>query len=153
MRLEETTFVLLQGKFKIPNSRDTVYNFMSDPAQVIQCVPGIQSYTLAEGKRVSATVKVSFGFIRSVFQATSKVVKEDPVAHSATLELNGSGAGSSFSGSVDLSVEGDDSMSELGWTANVTVNGPLGSLAKPLLEGYIKKTVDQIFSCVETKLS
>jgi len=153
MRLEETNSVLVRGKFTVPSSRDAVYNLMSDPAKVVQCVPGLQSYALEEGKRVSATVKISFGFIRSVFQATSKVVNEDPVAHKATLELNGSGAGSSFSGSVDLSVEGDESTSELEWTANVSVNGPLGGLAKPLLEGYIKKVVDQTFSCVETKLS
>jgi len=145
--------VLLQGSFKLPSGRDKVYGFVSEPANVIQCVPGLQSYTLGEGKKVSATVKVSFGFIRTVFQATSKLAKEDPVAHTATLELSGSGSGSSFSGLVDVTITGDDRSAELGWSANVSISGPLGSLAKPLLEGYVRKMVDQIFTCVKGKLS
>jgi len=145
--------MLMQGTFAIPCGREKVYTFVSEPASVIKCVPGLQDYTVDEDKMVSATVKVSFGFIRSIFQATSKISKEDPVAHSATLELNGSGAGGGFSGSVEVSITGDDTSSELGWSANVSVNGPLGSLGKPLLEGYIKKMVEQMLSCVKTKLS
>lgn len=143
----------LQGKFEIPTGVDKVYGFISDPAQVIQCVPGIQDYKVGENKRITASVKVSFGFIRSVFQATSKVVKEDPVAHTATLELNGSGAGSGFNGLVDIVVTGSDAASEVSWSADVNVSGPLGSLAKPLIQGTVKKMVDDLFGCVKAKLS
>ena len=143
----------LQGKFEIPSGVDKVYNFISDPAQIIQCVPGLQDYKIGENKRISASIKVSFGFIKSVFQATSKVVKEDPVAHTATLELNGSGAGSGFSGLVNIGVTGSGAASELSWSADVNVSGPLGSLAKPLIQGNVKKLVDDLFSCVKTKLS
>jgi uncharacterized protein len=145
--------VLLQGSFKMPSGTDKVYGFVSDPANVIQCVPGVENYAIGEGKRFSATVKVSFGFIRSFFQATGRVVKEDAVAHTATLELNGSGSGSSFSAMVDVSITGDDDSADLTWRADVGVHGPLGSLARPLLESYVKKTVDQMFGCVKTKLS
>jgi uncharacterized protein len=143
----------LQGKFEIPTGVDKVYNFISDPAQIIQCVPGLQDYKVGENKRISASVKVSFGFIRSVFQATSKVVKEDPVAHTATLELNGSGSGSGFNGLVDIVVKGSDATSEVSWSADVNVSGPLGSLAKPLIQGTVKKMVDDLFGCVKAKLS
>jgi carbon monoxide dehydrogenase subunit G len=39
------------------------------------------------------------------------------------------------------------------WDANVNINGPLGSLAKPLVEGNIRKIVTQMFDCVKAKLS
>lgn len=143
----------LQGKFEIPTGMDKVYNFISDPAQIIRCVPGLQDYSVGENKRISASVKVSFGFIRSVFHATSKVVKEDPTAHTATLELNGSGSGSGFNGLVDIVVTGSDAASEVSWSADVNVSGPLGSLAKPLIQGTVKKMVDDLFGCVKTKLS
>jgi carbon monoxide dehydrogenase subunit G len=80
----------LQGKFTIPADRDAVWNYISDPTKVIQCVPGLQSFTVGENKRISASVKVSIGFIRGTFQATNKVVKEDVATHTATMELNGS---------------------------------------------------------------
>jgi carbon monoxide dehydrogenase subunit G len=143
----------LQGKFNIPADVDTVWNYISDPTKVIQCVPGLQSFTVGENKRISASVKVSIGFIRGTFQATNKVVKEDVSTHTATMELNGSGAGSGFSAMVNIGVVGSGSSSDVTWDADVKISGPLGSLAKPLVQGNIKKIVEQLFDCVKSKLS
>jgi carbon monoxide dehydrogenase subunit G len=145
--------MLLQGKFLLPSTVDKVWAFTSDPSKVIECVPGLQSFTVGENKRISAVVKVSIGFIRGTFQATTKVVKEDPATHTAVLELSGSGAGSGFGAVVNIAVAPQGNDSELTWDANVNINGPLGSLAKPLVEGNIKKIVTQLFDCVKAKLS
>ncbi len=145
--------MLLQGKFRLPSDREKVWDYVSDPSKVIECVPGLQSFTVGENKRISATVKVSIGFIRGTFQTTTKVVKEDRESHTAVLELSGSGAGSGFSALVNIVVTPVESESELAWDANVNINGPLGSLAKPLVEGTIKKIVTQLFDCVKAKLS
>jgi uncharacterized protein len=145
--------MLLQGKFQLASSVDKVWGFVSDPSQIIECVPGLQSFTVGENKRISAVVKVSIGFIRGTFQTTTKVVKEDPATHTAVLELTGSGAGSGFTALVNVAVAPQGADSELNWDANVNINGPLGSLAKPLVEGNIKKIVNQLFDCVKSKLS
>ncbi len=145
--------MLLQGKFQLPSSVDKTWGFVSDPSKVIECVPGLETFTVGENKRISAVVKVSIGFIRGTFQTTTKVVKEDPATHTAVLELAGSGAGSGFSASVNVSVTPLGEQSELTWNANVNISGPLGSLAKPLVEGNIKKIVNQLFDCVKAKLS
>ncbi len=145
--------MLLQGKFHIPSSIDKVWNYTSDPAKVIECVPGLQTYTIGENKRISAAVKVSIGFIRGTFQTQTKVVKEDQATHAAVLELTGQGAGSGFSALVNITVTAVGEESDLAWDANVNINGPLGSLAKPLVEGNIKKIVSQLFDCVKSKLS
>ncbi len=145
--------MLLQGKFRLPSDREKVWDFVSDPSKMIECVPGLQSFTVGENKRISATVKVSIGFIRGTFQTTTKIVKEDRESHTAVLELSGSGAGSGFSALVNIVIASVESESELTWDANVNINGPLGSLAKPLVEGNIKKIVTQLFDCVRGKLS
>ena len=144
--------MLLQGKFKLENDVETVWMFVSDPAKVIECAPGLQNYTVGEGKRVSASVKVKIGFISSVFQTNSKMTSEDPAGHSASLELTGSGSGSAFHGVVGIRVTGSSS-SEVAWEANMSISGPLGSLARPLIEGNVRKIVDQLFDCVKRKLS
>ncbi len=145
--------MLLQGKFQLPSGVDKTWAFVSDPSKVIECVPGLQSYKVGENKRITAVVKVSIGFIRGTFQTTTKVVKEDPATHMAVLELSGSGAGSGFSASVNVTVTPLGAESELSWDASVNISGPLGSLAKPLVEGNIKKIVTQLFDCVKVKLS
>ncbi|MDA4124498.1 MAG: SRPBCC domain-containing protein [Thaumarchaeota archaeon] len=145
--------MLLQGKFRLSSDTEKVWSYVSDPSKVIECVPGLQSFTVGENKRISATVKVSIGFIRGTFQTTTKVVKEDPATHVAVLELSGSGAGSGFNALVNIAIAPVATESDLTWDANVTINGPLGSLAKPLVEGNIKKIVTQLFDCVKAKLS
>ena len=145
--------MLLQGKFHIPSGIDRVWDYTSDPAKVIECVPGLQSYTIGENKRITAAVKVSIGFIRGTFQTQTKVVREDRSAHAAVLELSGSGAGSGFNAIVNIGVVAAGEESDVSWDANVNINGPLGSLAKPLIEGNIKKIVIQLFDCVKAKLS
>ncbi len=145
--------MLLQGKFRIPSNIDKVWDYVSDPAKVIECVPGVQQYTIGENKRITAAVKVSIGFIRGTFQTTTKVVKEDKNSHTAALELSGSGAGSGFSAAVNISLAQAEAETDLTWDSNININGPLGSLAKPLVEGNIKKIVNQLFDCVKAKLS
>jgi len=145
--------MLLQGKFHIPSAIDKVWDYVSDPAKVIECVPGLQSYTIGENKKITAAVKVSIGFIRGTFQTQTKVVKEDRETHTAILELTGTGAGSGFSATVNIGVASAGAESDLDWNADVKISGPLGSLAKPLVEGNIKKIVTQLFDCVKAKLS
>lgn len=143
----------LQGKFALPTTVDKTWAYVSDPTKVIECVPGLQSYTVGENKRISATVQVSIGFIRGTFQTNTKVVKEDPSTHKASLELSGTGAGSGFNAAVDIVVSESGTASELSWDANVNISGPLGGLAKPLVEGNVKKIIGQLFDCVKAKLS
>jgi hypothetical protein len=143
----------LQGKLMLPSNRDRVWDFVSDPSKVVECVPGLQTYTVGENKRITATVKVSIGFIRGTFQTNTRVVKEDHGSYAAVLELVGSGAGSGFTAWVNITIAAVGEQSELSWDANVNINGPLGSLAKPLVEGNVKKIVTQLFDCVKGKLS
>jgi len=145
--------VLLQGKLRIPSNSEKVWGFVSEPSKVIQCVPGLQTFTVGENRRVSASVRVSIGFIRGTFQANTKIVNEDRANHRAVLELSGSGAGSGFNAVVNLGVAALGPESELSWDANVNISGPLGSLAKPLIEGNVNKIVTQLFDCVKAKVS
>jgi len=145
--------MLLEGNFRLPSDREKVWDFISEPSKIIECVPGLQSFTVGENRRINATVKVAIGFIRGTFQATSKVVKDDHPNHVAVLELSGSGAGSGFNGNVEITLAEAGTETDLKWKADVKISGPLGSLAKPLVEGNVKKIVTQLFECVKTKLS
>lgn len=142
-----------EGKMILESRREDVWSFISDPTKVIECVPGLEEYSVTGDKKVSAKVKVSIGFIKGTFHASSNVIEEDRENYSAKLKLSGSGAGSGFDAIVNIRLNNLDSRTELIWLADVNVSGPLGSLAKPMLEGYVRKIVDQLFSCVKQKLN
>ncbi|MEN2974432.1 MAG: carbon monoxide dehydrogenase subunit G [Candidatus Caldarchaeales archaeon] len=141
-----------EGKLNLRSRREDVWNFISEPAKVIECVPGVEEYSLSEGKRITARVKVSIGFIKGTFHTSSSVVEEDHSNYTAKLKLGGSGAGSGFDALVDIKLNDIDGGTEMVWKADVNVSGPLGSLAKPMLEGYVKKLVDQLFDCIKQRV-
>lgn len=150
----DINYMKFEGKIKLDAERGKVWDFISDPSKVIGCVPGLQSYKVHEGKYVTAIVKVGIGFIRGTFNASSKVLEESPEDYKAKLELAGSGAGSAFNAKVDIKLdEAKGGGTELTWEADVNISGPMGSLARPMLEGYVKKLVEQVFDCVKKKLS
>jgi len=142
-----------EGRLSVQSEIDKVWSFISDPGKVIQCIPGIEEYSVGEGKRVTARVKVSIGFIKGVFHASSKVLEEDPQTHVAKLNLTGSGVGSGFNGIVEIKLKSLNGSTEIAWEADVNVSGPLGSLAKPMLEGYVRRIVEQLFDCVKQRLA
>src|SRR3972149_7639873 len=58
---------------------DKLWNFISTPESIAQCLPGVEEYKVHEGKRVEAKTKIGIGFIKGTFKVNSRVVEEDPV--------------------------------------------------------------------------
>ena len=106
-----------------------------------------------EGKRTEAKVKIGLGFIKGTFKVNSRVLDEDPQNHRAKLLVDGSGATSAFKAEIQISCNPHAEGSELSWVAEATVSGPLGSVAKGLIEGASQKVVNQTLECVTQKVS
>ena len=132
---------------------DKLWNFISTPESVAQCLPGVEEYKVLEGKRTEAKVKMGVGFIKGTFKVNSRVLEEDPANRRAKLLIEGSGAASAFRAEIQITCNPHPEGSELGWNAEATVSGPLGSVAGSLIEGASQKVVNQTLECVTTKVS
>lgn len=132
---------------------DKLWNFISTPDSIAQCLPGVEEYKVLEGKRVEAKTKIGIGFIRGTFKVNSRVTEEDPVNHRAKLVVDGSGVTSAFKAEIQINCNPHPDGTELSWVADATVSGPLGSLAKGLLENASQKIINQTLDCVTQKVS
>jgi len=142
-----------EGKAVVKAPVDKVWNFISTPESIAQCLPGVEEYKVLEGKRTEAKVKIGVGFIKGTFKVNSRVVDEDPENHRAKLLVDGSGVTSAFKAEIQISCNPHPEGSELRWVAEATVSGPLGSVAKGLIEGASQKVVNQTLECVTRKVS
>jgi len=142
-----------EGRAVVKAPVDRVWNFISTPESIAQCLPGVQEYKVLEGKRTEAKVKIGLGFIKGTFKVNSRVLDEDPQNHRAKLLVDGSGATSAFKAEIQISCNPHAEGSELSWVAEATVSGPLGSVAKGLIEGASQKVVNQTLECVTQKVS
>lgn len=132
---------------------DKLWNFISTPDSIAQCLPGVEEYKVLEGKRVEAKTKIGIGFIKGTFKVNSRVTEEDPVNHRAKLVVDGSGVTSAFKAEIQINCNPHPDGTELSWVADATVSGPLGSLAKGLLENASQKIINQTLDCVTQKVS
>lgn len=130
-----------------------LWDFISTPESVAQCLPGVEEYKVLDGKRTEAKVKIGIGFIKGTFKVNSRVAEEDPQAHRARLLVDGSGATGAFKADILITCNTHAEGTELAWIAEATVSGPLGSIAKSLLEGASQKVVNQTLDCVTQKVS
>ena len=130
-----------------------VWDFISTPQNVAECLPGVEEYKVLDGKRTEAKVKIGVGFIKGTFKVNSRVAEEDPQAHRARLLVHGTGSTSAFKADILITCNQHPEGTELVWIAEATVSGPLGSVAKSLLEGASQKVTNQILGCVAQKVS
>ena len=142
-----------EGKAVVKAPVDKVWNFISTPESIAQCLPGVEEYKVLDGKRTEAKLKIGVGFIKGTFKVNSRVVEEDPVSHRAKLLIDGSGVTSAFKADIQISCNPHPEGSELAWIAEATVSGPLGSVAKGLIENASQKVVNQTLQCVTSKVS
>ena len=142
-----------EGKAVVKAPVDKVWNFISTPESIAQCLPGVEEYKVLDGKRTEAKVKIGVGFIKGTFKVNSRVLEEDPVNHRAKLSIDGSGVTSAFRAEIQISCNPHPEGSELAWIAEATVSGPLGSVAKGLIENASQKVVNQTLECVMNKVS
>lgn len=132
---------------------EKLWSFISTPESIAQCLPGVQEYKVLEGKKIEATTKIGIGFIKGTFKVNSRVTEEDSAKHHARLLVDGSGVTSAFKADISINCNPHPEGTELGWIADATVSGPLGSVAKGLLEGAAQKIVNQTLDCITQKVS
>ena len=142
-----------EGKAVVKAPVDKVWTFISTPESIAQCLPGVEEYKILERKRTEAKVKIGVGFIQGPFKDKSRVLEEDFGNRRAKLLVEGSGVSSAFKAEIQINCDPHPEGTELGWIAEATVSGPLGSVAKGLIEGASQKVVNQTLECVAKKVS
>jgi hypothetical protein len=142
-----------EGKAVVKAPADKVWNFISTPESIAQCLPGMEEYKVLDGKRTEAKLKMGVGFIKGTFKVNSRVLEEDPANRRAKLLIDGSGVTSAFRAEIQITCNPHPEGTELAWIAEATVSGPLGSVAKGLIENASQKVVNQTLECVTRKVS
>ncbi len=140
----------MSGTERIAATRDAVWHFVTDPAQVGRCLPDLQELQVVDGQHLTALVKIGVGPIKGRFKME---VALDPGADALDLRLKGSGMGSGLQMSSQLRLTAAGAgATELQWQAEAAVSGPLASVGGRLLDAQAKKTTLQLFENIRQNL-
>jgi len=145
----------LSGDVTIQAPRKKVWDFMTDPNQIGQCVPGVEKIeTIEEMKRYHGVVSVGLGSVKARFSGEVEIVELDEPNH-AKLKAHGTATGSAADAVSELSLsDGPDGSTLVHWTADINVSGQLASLVSRLMVPVSQKLAavfyDEVRKRIET---
>ena len=142
-----------EGSETIRASRQTVWDFLTDPETVAQCAPGLQSMEIIEpGKTFQAVASVGIGSMKATFKTDVEWVELDE-PNRAKMKAQGNAQGSAVEATTEMELKDlGDGSTELIWTADVAVMGTIASLASRMMGGVTQKLTAEFFSCVKEKI-
>jgi carbon monoxide dehydrogenase subunit G len=141
--------VHLEGNVEIGASRQKVWDFLTDPQAVSRCAPGLESIEIVEPeRRFKAVASLGMGSIKTRFTVDVEWV-EMAAPSRAVARAHGTASGSTADVSAEmLLTEMAPDKTALKWTAEVTINGTIASLASRMMGGVTQKLSGQFFDCV-----
>jgi carbon monoxide dehydrogenase subunit G len=143
----------LSGSVIIQAPREKVFAFLTDPQQVSQCAPGVESIDIVEpGKKFSAKAGIGFGSVKASFTGDAEWVELDP-PNRAKVKAHGRAPGSAADVTSEMKLSdnaGGGTLME--WTADVAILGQLASLAARMMVPVSQKLTAQFFDCVRQKI-
>lgn len=143
----------LSGDVTIQAPRKKVWDFMTDPNQIGQCVPGVEKIeTIEEMKRYHGVVSVGLGSVKARFSGEVEIVELDEPNH-AKLKAHGTATGSAADAVSELNLsDGPDGSTLVHWTADINVSGQLASLVSRLMVPVSQKLAGVFYDEVRKRI-
>ncbi|MCB9930713.1 MAG: carbon monoxide dehydrogenase subunit G [Alphaproteobacteria bacterium] len=136
----------MSGEYRIPASRQTVWEALNDPEILKAAIPGCEELT-AEGETgFAAKVRAKVGPVSARFSGKVQLLDLDP-PNGYRIEGEGTGGAAGFAkggASVQLAEDGGETV--LTYQANASVGGKLAQIGSRLIDGAAKKMADDFFA-------
>jgi carbon monoxide dehydrogenase subunit G len=143
----------LKGDVTIKAPRKKVWDFLTDPNQLGQCVPGLEKIeTIEHLKKYRGTVSVGLGSVKARFSGDVDILElEEP--DRAKLKAHGTATGSAADAVCEMKLtDGPDNSTAVGWVADVNVSGQLASLVSRLMVPVSQKLAGVFYDEVKKRI-
>ena len=135
----------IKGEFRIPATRERVWEALNDPEVLKKCIPGCESMEQRSDTEFDATMKAKIGPVKATFQSAVALSNLVP-PESYTISGQGKGGPAGFGkGAADVRLEQADGETVLNYTAELQVGGKLAQIGSRLVGGAARKIADDFF--------
>ena len=141
-----------EGVFEVGAPKARVYELLTDPKKMAECMPDLQRVEVKSGDEFDAVVKVGVSFIRGEFLLRFRMIDKDPRS-GLKLKVHGTGLGSAVDMDIGVGLsEREAGGTSMKWGAEASVSGKIASLGQRLMESQAERIIRQFFECLREKL-
>jgi carbon monoxide dehydrogenase subunit G len=142
-----------KGTVTINAPREKVWRFLTDPEQLTQCAPGLESLeVITPNEKFRAVASVGFGAVKARFVTDVEWLDLEP-PNRARMKVHGKAPGSVADAMSEMILtDGPNGAAVLNWSTDVTIVGTIASLASRLMGVVAQKMTDSFFECVRKRI-
>lgn len=149
LKIEET--------FQLRSPIDRVWGYLTDPRQVVACLPGAELTSVESETVFLGKVKVKVGPITAGYSGKVTITERDDAAHVVRMigegrELTGGGGGSAKMTMTSTLAALATGGTEVHVTADLDIVGKLAQFGRGMIESVNKQMFKQFTECVRTTL-
>ena len=140
------------GDQTIEAPRDHAWAFLTDPRQVTQCAPDVESLKIVDDRRFLVGVRAGVGPIKGTFTC-AVMWQERDAPDRARVQARCKVPGSTVDlMTVMILTDLGDGRTLLRWESDVQISGLLAGLSGPLMQSAADAVLQRVFVCVNAKL-
>ena len=142
----------MNGEFRVPTDRETVWRALNDPEVLKECLPGCQEIEKTSDTEMSATLVIKVGPVKATFKGGVTFSDIDP-PNGYTLSGQGQGGTAGFaSGEAKVRLVEENGATVLQYECDAKVGGKLAQIGSRLIDSTAKKLAKQFFDSLAEKL-
>lgn len=135
----------ISGEYRIPASREAVWQALNDPDILKQCIPGCEAIEKHSDTSLTAKMMAKFGPVKARFESQIELSELKP-PESYTISGEGKGGPAGFGkGEAHVQLAEDGAETVLSYTAGLQVGGKLAQVGSRLVGGTAKKIASDFF--------
>ena len=142
----------MNGEFRVPTDRETVWRALNDPEVLKDCLPGCQEIEKTSDTEMTATLVIKVGPVKATFAGGVTLSDLDP-PNGYTLSGQGQGGPAGFaSGEARVRLVEDGGETVVHYECDAKVGGKLAQIGSRLIDSTSKKLARQFFDSFAEKL-
>jgi len=148
--------IKIEKQFELDAPIDRVWGFMTDPYQVVNCLPGAAITERLDERTYGGTITVKVGPVTVNYKGKAQFERMDPVTHEAELvgrAQDVKGKGSADGRLVTRLLALDQKRTQVAVLSEVALIGPLTQFGGRVLQDVADEIIKQSTTLMQQKLS
>jgi uncharacterized protein len=143
--------VNVSGTKELAASRQTVWEVISEPAEMAKLMPGVESFEVKDERHWTAKVKVPLGLGALAMTMNFEQLEERPPEF-ASMRAKGTGVGALMDMTTSFTLTEAGEGTSMAWEAEVKIAGPVGAMGQRVLQPIVNQQVGQVLAALEKRV-
>jgi carbon monoxide dehydrogenase subunit G len=143
--------VKLGGTTHLEGPPELVFDLLNDPERMSKLMPGVESFEVQDDTHWKAKVKVPLGLGALPLSFSFEKLEQRRPDY-ARLRAQGDGVGAIVKMETQFNLKAAEGGTEMGWEADVSIAGPVGSMGQRVLQPIVNQQVANVLTALEEQV-